>query len=534
MLLMLPMEANAYSAGYKFEYGGLRYTVLNESSNTVACSGYYDWCEGDIVIPEKVNNGGITYTVVQIGNHAFSGCSDLTSITIPNSVTAIGDYAFYDCSGLTSISIPNSVTAIGDYAFYDCSGLTSISIPNSVKTIGKDAFCGCSSLTSITIPNSVTAIGNHAFYGCSGLTSINVDAANQEYSSKDGVLYNKKQTSLIRCPGGKRGEVIIPNSVTTIDSFAFSGCSGLTSITIPNSVTAISSHAFFYCSSLTSITIPNSVTYISVSAFENCSSLTSITIPNSVTTIDSFAFSGCSGLTSITIPNSVTTIGGCAFFGCSLTSITIPSSVKTIWEDAFSGYSGLTSINVDAANQAYSSKDGVLYNKEQTTLISCPGGKRGEMIIPSSVTIIWSHAFYGCRLTSITIPSSVMGLGQYLFFGYSGLTSVYYIADDPIESTADVFYGSYSDYTSIYNNATLYVPANAVNKCKQIDPWKNFKSIEAYDFAGVDDISVDAGADFPCEVYNINGVKIAESTDNLAPGIYIVRQGSAVKKIVVN
>ncbi len=106
--------------------------------------------------------------------------------------------------------------------------------------------------------------------------------------------------------------------------------------------------------------------------------------------------------------------------------------------------------------------------------------------------------------------------------------TVYYIADEPIESTVDVF------DSETYNNATLYVPANAVNKCKQIDPWKNFKTIEAYDFAGVDDISVDAGADFPCEVYNINGVKIAESTDNLAPGIYIVRQGSNVKKIVVN
>ncbi len=406
---MLPMEANAYSAGYEFEYGGLRYTVLNESTNTVACSGCSNSYAGRIVIPKKVNNEGITYTVVQIGAEAF-----------------------YDCTGLTSITIPNSVTTIGGYAFVNCSSLTSISIPNSVKTIGE-----------------------YAFYGCSSLTSINVDAANQAYSSKDGILYNKEQTSLIRCPEGKLGEVIIPNSVTYIKADAFSGCSSMTSITIPNSVTTILEGTFSRCSSLTSITIPNSVTTIGELAFNGCSSLTSITIPNSVTTIVGYAFSYCTGLTSITIPNSVWTIG-------------------------------------------------------------------------------W-YAFYKCRsLTSVTIPQSVKSIGAYAFYDCSSLTSVYYIADDPIEFTTDVFYGSYPDYALNYNNATLYVPANAVNKCKQIDPWKNFKSIEAYDFAGVDDISVDAGADFPCEVYNINGVKIAESTDNLAPGIYIVRQGSNVKKIVVN
>ena len=154
-----------------------------------------------------------------IAEGAFNSCSNLSSITIPNSVTNIGEWAFGSCSGLTSVTIPNSVTSIGSYAFSYCSGLTSITIPKSVSSIGICTFRDCTSLTSVTIPNSVTNIGRYAFQRCTSLTSVT-----------------------------------IPNSVTTIESHAFSGCSGLTSVTIPNSVTSIESYAFMDCSGLTSIT----------------------------------------------------------------------------------------------------------------------------------------------------------------------------------------------------------------------------------------------------------------------------------------
>ena len=240
-------------------------------------------------------------TIINVYNGGHYHCADLTSISIPNSVTEIESGAFSGCTGLTSITIPNSVTHIGESAFSGCTGLTSITIPNSVSEIGRVAFSGCTGLTSITIPNSVTHIRQYAFSDCTGLTSIT-----------------------------------IPNSVTEIDLRAFSGCSALTSITIPNLVRNIGSGVFSGCTGLTSITIPNSVWSIEQNAFSGCTGLTSITIPNSVWSIEQNAFSGCTGLTTITIPNSVRTIGDYAFDGCaSLTSITIPNSVRSIRQNAF-------------------------------------------------------------------------------------------------------------------------------------------------------------------------------------------------------
>ena len=246
-------------------------------------------------------------------------------------------------SSITHEAKTYSVTSIGEFAFDNCKGMTSVTIPNSVTSIGDKAFFYCSGLTSITIPNSVTSIGIMAFFYCSGLTSIVVESGNTKYDSRENcnaIIETASNTLLYGCKN-----TVIPNSVTSIGGSAFSGCSGLTSITIPNSVTSIGNNAFLSCSGLTSITIPNSVTSIGGGAFQGCSGLTSITIPNSVTRIGGSAFSSCSGLTSVTIPNSVTSIGGGAFEGCSgLTSVTIPNSVTSIGILAFAGCSGLKDV----------------------------------------------------------------------------------------------------------------------------------------------------------------------------------------------
>ena len=239
-----------------FEVDGIYYNILYGSEVAVTYQGddfysYSNEYSGSVTIPETVTYSGTTYSVTSIGYWAFSECSGLTSITIPNSVTSIEGSAFFGCSGLTSIIIPNSVTSIGDYAFYYCSGLTSITIPNSVTSIGDDAFAYCSSLTSIV-----------------------VEEGNTMYDSRENcnAIIETAGNTLIR--GCKN--TTIPNSVTSIGDYAFYYCSSLTSVTIGNSVTSIGDHAFWGCEDLTSITIGNSVTSIGDNAFASCYGLTSI------------------------------------------------------------------------------------------------------------------------------------------------------------------------------------------------------------------------------------------------------------------
>ena len=269
-------------------------------------------------------------------------------VVINNGITNIGETAFDECISLKYITIPSSVTSIEDYAFSGCSSLEEITIPSRVTSIEDYAFSGCSSLEEITIPSSVTSIEGYAFGGCSSLKEIKVSNENKNYTSINGVLYNKDKTKIIAYPANKPGEkYIILNSVTSIGSYAFDECISLKYITIPSSVTSIEDFAFGGCSSLEEITIPNSVTSIENGTFEGCSSLEEITIPSSVTSIEDFAFGGCSSLEEITIPSSVISIGSYAFDECiSLKEITIPSSVTSIEDYAFEGCISLKEITI--------------------------------------------------------------------------------------------------------------------------------------------------------------------------------------------
>ena len=366
------------SIGYNAFYHCINLdSIIVESGNNVYdsrdnCNAIIETSTSTLI--KGSNNATIPNTVVALGNYAFYGYSELSSIVIPNSVTSIGESAFQNCSGLKNIVISNSVSTLNNYTFQGCTGLTSVNIPNSITEIGARAFSDCSGLTSIDIPNSVTTIGTAAFYGCSGLTSINIPNSvitigaaafydcnslsrvtiGRSVKTMDKLSSNSFSPSFGNCnniktliwnaidfPGTNRmtktniEQVIIGDDVLVLPESFVSG-SRVTNVTIPNSVTSIGNYAFEGCSGLTSVTIGNSVTSIGNYAFEGCSGLTSIDIPNSVTAISSGAFSGCSGLTSVDIPNSVTSIGGGAFSGCSgLTSVSIPASVISIGKHAF-------------------------------------------------------------------------------------------------------------------------------------------------------------------------------------------------------
>ena len=520
---------------------GNLYYKLNSSSQEATVTYddefYYKDFSGSLVIPEKVNYGGWTYTVTTIGKRAFEDCRRLTSVTIPNSVTSIGEQAFYGCSGLTSVTIGNSVTSIGDRAFLNCDALTSVyitdleawcnvdfedwdsnplsyahhlylnnqeikelKIPEFIKSIKNYAFYRCRGLTSVTIPNSVTSIGDWAFSGCSGLSGVTIG-----------------------------------NSVISIGDYAFSSCSGLTSVEIPNSVTSIGEWAFDNCSWLTSVTIGNSVTSIGRSAFSDCNALTSVyitdleawckidfevyidvdfkvgysnplfyahrlylnkqevkelKIPESIKSIKKCAFFGCSGLTSVTIPNSVTSIGDRAFEGCNgLTSVEIPNSVTSIGSSAFRGCSGLTGVTIP--NSVTSIGAMAFYGCSGLTSVEIPnsissiGGSAfsycsglTSVTIPKSVTSIGDGAFGNCSgLKSITINSDEgLTLGEYAFcYGCDGVERIY--CNSQIPPTSE---GNYVFYEGVYLKAIVYVPQSALSDYKITYPWNRFSNIVGF------------------------------------------------------
>ena len=380
--LLIALLCSATMAfAYDAEIDGIYYNLDAENKIAEVTYGDYYCCySGNIIIPEKVTYNGAEYSVTSIGGSAFSHCSSLNSVTIPNSVISIGYDAFSYCSSLTSITIPNSVTLIDDEAFASCSSLASVAIGNSVTEIGGTAFSNCSSLTSVTIGTNVTSIGSSVFVDCLSLTSVqwNVKKCREFQSSHDQPFYGSfKITSFI-----------FGDSVERIPAYLCYEMSRLTSITIPNSVTEIGERAFSY-SSLTSIEVDeNNLNYASISGVlydKNIAILiactggkTEVSIPNSVTSIGDYAFYYCSNLTSIAIPNSVTSIGNRAFYNCSsLTSITIPNSVISIGSSAFYGCQSLTSITVLAENP-YVIDEYTFKNVSRSVSIKVPCGSKAK------------------------------------------------------------------------------------------------------------------------------------------------------------
>ncbi|MFT3952204.1 MAG: leucine-rich repeat domain-containing protein [Oscillospiraceae bacterium] len=348
---------------------------------------------------DTLTSGNYEYEVLGDGTVEVTGYTGSeTAMVIPSeidgkSVTKIGDNAFsWNSFSFTMVTIPSGVTSIGERAFYYNDNLTDVTIPESVKTIGDSAFGGCAHLTGIVIPSGVKEIDAYAFDACTDLTSIDVDSANTEYTSIDGVLYDKDVTTLLRCPAAAHS-VSIPLSVTKIGTGAFDSCTEMTSISLSSQITLIGNRAFSFCISLTELKIPTSVTYIGEGAFYGAG-LTSIVIPDSVSGIGDGMFENCSDLVFASLPSGITSIGFAQFSGCAhLTGLVIPQGVTSIDQNAFFDCSSLTRIN-----------------------------------IPNSVTSIDEDAFANCTsLTEVTIPAGVTSIGSEAF-GYYDVDDICMVA----------------------------------------------------------------------------------------------------------
>lgn len=281
VLLLSFLQVQARYMSGVFESDGICYHILSESNRTVEVikpnNGGYS---GIIEIPKKVICDNKTYTVTEIDEGAFNRCTGLTNVTFPESLTTIESWAFENCTGLTNVTFPESLTTIGYFAFNGCTGLTNVSLPESLINFG---VC--------------------AFGRCTKLENIDVSSYNSVYSSSEGILYNKVLRRLICCPAGKNN-VDLPESLTSIYTYAFCGCIGLTNVTFPKSLTKIGAHAFEECTGLTDVIFPESLSTIGASAFEDCSGLTNVTFPESQITIGDAAFENCKSLREINIKNS--------------------------------------------------------------------------------------------------------------------------------------------------------------------------------------------------------------------------------------
>ena len=430
----------------------------------------------------------VVYNVVEIDNHAFYGCSGLSSIELPDNVTKIGSYAFYGCSSLVSIELSNSVVEIGSYAFQNCSNLENIVIGTGVEVIPFYCFSNCKKLLSIIIPSNVIEIKGTAFENCSSLQDVIFEDGNKPlylgYSTYQLDLGSKRYYGLFRHSpltnvyigrnleyeitesptttpfSGKSNlkNIIISDCVTNIGICLFYNCSSLTDVELQNSVVSIGDKAFYGCSALANIELPNSITSIGSYAFYGCSALTNMELPNSITSIGSYAFYGCSALTNMELPNSITSIGSYAFYGCSdLVSIEFPDTVVSFGDRVFENCSSLNAIYIDdittwckykftsqTYNPLYYAKK-LYLNRELVT----------SLVIPNDISIINDYAFCGCSsLTSVIIPSSVVNIGNYVF---DGCNQIKLIAFEDGETTLSLGHNNTIGYSWQYETSiTVY------------------------------------------------------------------------------
>ena len=409
------------------------------------------WWTGELYSADFGLVGKITKVVIEegvthIGDGAFHSFSDLTSVTIPGSVTSIGAHAFSN-TGFSSIIIPDTVTEMGNYTFSSCNSLTSVTLPSGLKAISTGMFDGCGALPGITIPGGVTSIGDYSFDACPALEKIELPAGLKSIGRS--AFNNCAGLTSIVLPDGLESlgnsafwycqnleEIVVPDSLTYIGENAFWGTPWLekqeeggdffiiggilleyrgsdSMITIPSGVKTIGENAFGNRSSVTSITVPEGVTTLADSAFYYLPGLTEISLPSTLKSIGQEAFEHCTSLKSITIPDGVTSIEKWAFWDTGITEVNIPASVQKL----YGALGQFEKITVDAANPSFTALDNVIFTKDGKTLVQYPTKSAATSYdIPEGTENIGGYALNGAyKLLTVTLPSGVKAIGERAF-----------------------------------------------------------------------------------------------------------------------
>lgn len=472
-LKAVDIPSGVTSIGYNAFYrcSNLKNITLPSNLTTLGSYAFYE-CKNlkTITIPSNVTT---------IGSDTFNGCSNLETVSLPSSLQKISSNAFSGCTCLQSVTIPDGVTTIGEYAFGGCKSLKSLSLPSKLTSIGSGAFGGCKSLETVTLPSSLTSLADgNVFTSCDNLKSIFVEEGNTNYTSIDGVLYNKRVTRLLAFPAGKE-MVDIPESVKYIGKWAFYGCIKLTNVVLPSNITSLGESAFS-SSSIESIEFSSNMTSLGPYSFQGCNNLENVIIPSTIkdmgygafyycrglkkvviegaTSIGYDTFMNCTNLVEVSLPSTLTTLSNNVFYGCtSLLSITIPSSITSLSAEPFRGASNLSSIEVDAGNTTYKSIDGVVYTKDGTTLLRCPEGKK-SVIIADGTTTIGVNSFYNTSLSSITIPNSVTVIKRQAF-AFSTLPTI--TIPNTVTSVENSAFDNWkANQTINVDNTEAYINAN--------------------------------------------------------------------------
>lgn len=354
---------------------------------------------------DKIKHITVSDGVTSIGDYAFSNHSRLESVSLGKTVLSVGKGAFSDCDRLERIDLPENLQQIGQSAFYHCSGLIEIKLPSEIKTVEDYTFALCSGLNKAELSSGLKKIGYSAFYSCGNLTIIN-----------------------------------IPGSVSEISDWAFARCVKIDHITLPDRV-LLGKHAFFGCESLTEFDIPESMTKIPSYMLAG-TSIKKISIPENVKTIEERAFWGCKNLEEVSL-SGVVTIDNYAFFESGLKTIEIPAQTTYIGSYAFGMCNRLESIKVDSSNSYFCDIDGVLHNKSADSLLQYPIGKsQKSYFVDTDVTKIEKGAFYGSRLSEISVMRTVTHIGEAAFANCINLRKMI-IPDEITKIQAGTFYGCY-------------------------------------------------------------------------------------------